>query len=134
MFRLAMIAMICLTPSLKAQTLALKASVRLNKEKGASSGTIIKIKETGKESCDIWVLGTGHTVFRTEPEIEIFYQYDKKLDKPIKAKGDMLLMVENNVDGGVDIGLQVMGKRLDDARLLCAASAIAYTVPGGNAA
>lgn len=38
------------------------------------------------------------------------------------------------VDGGVDIGLQIMGRRLDDARLLSAASALASTVSGGNAA
>ncbi len=76
---------------------------------------------------------TGHDPWEAASVKAVYESF--LLTLPANVTGSPAVQVPAcNVDGGVDIGLQVMGKRLDDARLLCAASAIAYTVPGGNAA
>ena len=76
---------------------------------------------------------TGHDPWEAASVKAVYESF--LLTLPANVTGSPAVQVPVcNVDGGVDIGLQVMGKRLDDARLLCAASAIAYTVPGGNAA
>lgn len=76
---------------------------------------------------------TGHDPWEAASVKAVYESF--LLTLPANVTGSPAVQVPAcNVNGGVDIGLQVMGKRLDDARLLCAASAIAYTVPGGNAA
>lgn len=76
---------------------------------------------------------TGHDPWEAASVKAVYESF--LLTLPANVTGSPAVQVPAcNVDGGVDIGLQVMGKRLDDARLLCTASAIAYTVPGGNAA
>ena len=76
---------------------------------------------------------TGHDPWEAASVKAVYESF--LLTLPANVTGSPAVQVPAcNVDGGVYIGLQVMGKRLDDARLLCAASAIAYTVPGGNAA
>lgn len=77
----------------------LQAAVRVN-EKNASCGTIIK----AEKDC-VWIISTGHMWKRNEPLVEAFYAKGAKLPSPVKAKGKMLLRVENNLDYGVDFCL-----------------------------
>ncbi|CAE7860251.1 unnamed protein product [Symbiodinium microadriaticum] len=79
----------------------------------ASCGTIIK--------CDthaVWVISTGHMMVRNEPVVEVFYLDGKKLKKPIKAKGKIVLRVENNLGHGIDFSLIKVGfnKDIDHAK------------------
>ena len=81
----------------------LQSAVRVN-EGSASCGTIIKV-----ERDRVWVISTGHMEKRNEPVVEVFYRDGKKLSKPLKSKGKIVLRVENNVDFGIDFSLIEVG-------------------------
>jgi hypothetical protein len=83
----------------------LESAVRVNHRlTGASCGTIICAHKGDKFTC-VLVLSTGHMRDRTEPEIEVFYVDGKCLEKPIYAKGQVKLLVENNFNKGIDFCL-----------------------------
>jgi len=83
-----------------------EVAVRVN-PKSPSCGTIIKVVREDKVS-KVYILSSGHISERNEPEVEIFYSAGKRLKTPIKAKGHVLMLVENNEKSGVDFSLIVI--------------------------
>ncbi len=80
----------------------LESSVRVNHRlSGASCGVIISAQKH-KQGVDVTVISTGHMKDRTETEVELFYLDGKRLKEPLYAKGQMCLLVENNIDKGID--------------------------------
>ena len=81
-------------------TTEFQASVRVNYPY-ASSGTVFKVtkNDSGYTS---YILSTGHMKKREDPEIEFFFI--DGTEKHVKAKGNILFLVENS-DKGIDFCL-----------------------------
>ncbi len=95
--------LLCCSQPVLAASDCLQAAVRVNEE-SSSCGTIIKV-----ERDRVWVISTGHMEKRNSPIVEVFYRDDKKLTKPLKSKGKIVLRVENNVNFGIDFSLIEVG-------------------------